>query len=163
MRGYRAPLIMLAAGLLLGPTVGRAQQPPPSSKSAAQKPTGSKPAASSDVVVTVAYTGKAKVDDTHEIWVFLFPDSNISAGSQPLAVQAVKKSGGTATFKAVARDPVYIAVAYDEKGDYDGTAGPPPPGTPIAMHGKDGVMIAVKPGPSAKVKMSFDDSRRMGS
>lgn len=111
--------------------------------------------------VTVAYTGKAQVDDTHEIWVFLFPNSTIS-DSQPLAVQAVKKSGGVATFKNVTQDPVYIAVAFDEKGDYDGNTAPPPPGTPIGMHGKDGVMIAVKPGPTGKVKLSFDDVRRMG-
>lgn len=150
MKGYRVPVIALAALILAGPAVGRAQEKP-----------AAKPAASGDVSVTVAYTGKAKVDDTHEIWVFLFPNPNISAASQPLAAQAIKKNGGTATFKAVAQTPVYIAVAFDEKGDYDGNAGPPPPGTPIGMHAKDGVMIAVKPGPTGKVKTSFDDSRRM--
>lgn len=143
---------LLAITLVAGPMVGRAQQ----------KPAAPKPAAASDVSVTVSYTGKAKVDDTHEIWVFLFPNPDISAGSQPLAVQPVKKSGGTTTFKNVTQDPVYVAVAFDEKGDYDGTAGPPPPGTPIALHGKDGVMIAVKPGPAGKVKLSFSDERRMG-
>ena len=151
MRGNRVPVVALAALILAGPAVGRAQEQP-----------ALKPAASGDVSVTVTYTGKAKVDDTHEIWVFLFADPNIGAGSQPLTVQAVKKSGGTATFKGVKQDPVYVAVAFDEKGDYDGTAGPPPPGTPIALHGKDGVTTAVKPGPTGKVKISFDDSRRMG-
>ena len=34
---------------------------------------------------------------------------------------------------------VYLAAAYDEKGDYDGTSGPPPSGTPITIYGEMGV------------------------
>jgi hypothetical protein len=74
----------------------------------------------------------------------------------------VRRGGAPATFKNVATDPVHIAVANDEKGDYDGNAGPPPPGTPIAMYSTDGKAVSpVKPGKAGKVKVSFDESRRM--
>jgi hypothetical protein len=120
-------------------------------------------ARASEVVVNVTYTGKGIVDDTHEIWVFLFDTPNIMAGGVgPLAVQVIRKSGGAASFTGVATDPVYVAVAYDEKGDFNGSSGPPPTGTPIAFHSKDGKTNApVSPGPAAKIKLTFSDARRM--
>ena len=39
-----------------------------------------------DVTVTVTYNGKGKVDDTHEILVFLFDHPNPGQGSVPLAL-----------------------------------------------------------------------------
>ena len=116
-----------------------------------------------DVNVTVTYKGKGPVDDTHEIWVFLFDTPTVDAQSQPVMTATVKKSGGTATFKNVTQDTVYVRMAYDEKGTYDGLTGPPPPGTPIGMYSIDGKTAApIKPGRAAKVKVTFDDSRRMG-
>jgi type 1 fimbria pilin len=112
-----------------------------------------------DVSVTVTYTGKGKVDDTHEILVFLFDHPTPSVGSVPMEVQVTTKSGGTVTFKNVATTPVYITVAYDEAANYDGTA-PPPTGTPIGSYQKEGKTILVTPGPTAKIKLSFDDSVR---
>jgi hypothetical protein len=112
-----------------------------------------------DVSVTVTYTGKGKVDDTHEILVFLFDHPTPSVGSVPMEVQVTTKSGGTVTFKNVATTPVYITVAYDEAANYDGTA-PPPTGTPIGSYQKEGKTIPVTPGPTAKIKLSFDDSVR---
>jgi hypothetical protein len=115
-----------------------------------------------DVTVTVTYTGKGKVDDTHDILVFLFDHPDPTANSKPIAREVINKSGGTATFKAVQGDAIYITAVYDEKGDYDGLSGPPPPGTPVATYGKAGKAIAVKPAKGTKIKMSFDDSRRFG-
>ena len=112
-----------------------------------------------DVSVTVTYTGKGKVDDTHEILVFLFDHPTPTVGSVPMEVQVTTKSGGTVTFKNVATTPVYITVAYDEAANYDGMA-PPPTGTPIGAYRKDGKSIPVTPGPAAKIKLSFDDSVR---
>jgi hypothetical protein len=117
--------------------------------------------AAGDVAVTVTYKGKGTVDEKHEIWVFLFPSAEI-AGARPLATEVVKKNGGTATFTNVSQSPVYIRTVYDEKGDYDGFSGPPPPGTPIGQFSKDAKTIApVTPGPGAKVKMTFTDAVRM--
>ena len=112
-----------------------------------------------DVVVTVTYAGKGKVDDTHEILVFLFDQPTPTEGSIPLAVQTTTKSGGTVTFKDVAINPVYVVMVYDEQANYAGDA-PPPPGAPIGSYQKDGKPIAVTPGPDAKIKVSFDDSIR---
>jgi hypothetical protein len=112
-----------------------------------------------DVTVTVTYTGKGKVDDTHEILVFLFDHATPGPGSIPLAVQTTTKSGGTVVFKDVPVSPVYISMVYDEQANYAGDA-PPPPGAPIGSYQKDGKPLPVTPGPAAKIKVSFDDSNR---
>ena len=141
--------LALSAAMLLGPAVSQTQPP-------------AKPVAGSTVDVTVTYTGKTKVDDTHEIWVFLFAGPEMPPPNPPVGVQAIRKSGGVASFKNVTTDPVYVAVAFDEKGDYDGNSGPPPIGAPITMHSTDGKqMAAVTPGPKGKVKITFDETRRM--
>lgn len=117
--------------------------------------------AAGDVAVTVTYKGKGPVDETHEVWVFLFDTPELGPGARPVATQTVRKNGGTATFTDVAQAPVYVRLAYDEKGDYDGFSGPPPSGTPVAQYSKDGKTIApVTPGPGAKIKVVFNDSFR---
>jgi hypothetical protein len=114
-----------------------------------------------EVAVTVAYTGKGPVDATHEIWVFLF-DTVPGRHAKPLMTQTINKSGDTAVFKGVTQDPSYVAVAYDEVGDYDGTAAPPPVGTPIAYYSTDGKTASpLKTGGGAKIKIAFNDTRRM--
>jgi hypothetical protein len=118
--------------------------------------------AAGDVAVTVTYKGKGAVDDTHELWVFLFDSPEVGQGARPVGTEAIKKNGGTATFANVTASPVYVRIAYDEKGDYDGFSGPPPTGTPLGMYSKDGKTIApVTPGPAAKVKVVFDGSVKM--
>ena len=88
------------------------------------------PALAADLTVTVTYTGKGKVDAKHDILVFLFATPNINAGSVPMTVQSVPMSGGTATFKGLVQDPVYVVMVYNEKADYTGTDGPPPEACP---------------------------------
>lgn len=112
-----------------------------------------------DVVVTVTYTGKGKVDDTHEILVFLFDQAPPTADTIPLRLQTTTKSGGTVTFKDVATSPVYVVMVYDEQANYAGDA-PPPAGAPIGSYQKNGKAIPVTPGPDAKIKVSFDDTVR---
>ena len=87
-------------------------------------------ALAADLTVTVTYTGKGKVDAKHDILVFLFTTPNINAESVPMTVQSVPMSGGTATFKGLVQDPVYVVMVYNEKADYTGTDGPPPDGLP---------------------------------
>ena len=120
------------------------------------------PALAADLGVTVAYKGKVPVDAKHPILVFLFTDSNITAESVPLAVQGIAASGGTAVFKNVTQDPVYVVTVFDEQANYTGIGGPPPPGLPWAIYGKGGKAIAVSPAKTPQVKMTFDDSRRWG-
>jgi hypothetical protein len=102
-----------------------------------------------DVSVTVTYTGKGRVDDTHEILVFLFDHPTPAEGSMPLEMQVTTKSGGTVTFRDVATTPVYITVVYDEAANYDGMS-PPPVGAPIVAYQKDGKAIPVTPGPQGE-------------
>ena len=139
---------VLALTLVIGSGQGRAQSKP------AEPAQGSR-----EVTVTVTYTGKGKVDDSHELWVYLFDHPEIGAQSEPLAIQPIRKSGGTTTFKSVTADPVYVGVAYDEQGDFD-ALGEPPVGTPIAIYAKDGKTTPVKPGAGAKVKITFDEKVR---
>jgi hypothetical protein len=115
-----------------------------------------------DLAVTVTYAGKGKVDETHEILVFLFDHPVPTSESVPLAMSPVQKNGGTAAFTNVSAETVYVVMVYDEKANYDGTSGPPPQGHPIGTYSKAGKPVPVKPAAGAKVSVTFDDSRRWG-
>ena len=133
----------------------QAQKPPPPPPAAAVK----------TVTVTVSYTGKGAVDPGHAILLFLFSDPNVGPSSIPLAgPQVAEKNGATVTFKDVSTSPVYVVAVYNEKGDYNGIGGPPPPGTPFGMYSKDPKSPAapVTPGPKTAIKMSFNDAKRFG-
>ena len=113
------------------------------------------------VSVTVKYAGAGTVDENRRIWVWLFDNPNIGPDAIPIGEQSITKNGGTANFTTSA--PVYIAIAYDEKGGFMGQA-PPPSGSPIAMYGMTGPNEppqAVTPGATGKVSITFDDSQRM--
>ncbi len=121
-----------------------------------------KPAAdATSVNVTVKYTGAGTVDGNRRIWIWIFDNPNIGPGSIPVDEQSTAINGGTVTFSATT--PVYIAVAYDEKGGFVGQA-PPPPGSPIMMYGMKGPddpPQPVTPGAKGSVIVTFDDSQRM--
>ena len=125
-------------------------------------PAPAAPAVGGDVTITVSYTGKGVVDDATNIIVFLFDHPNPGAGSRALGIQPVTKNGGVATFKGITASPVYVVAVYDEKNNYDGTMGPPPPGTPWAVYGVTAKTPAraVVPGPKGKITFRFDGSNR---
>jgi hypothetical protein len=111
--------------------------------------------------VTVAYTGAGTVDATHEIFVWVFDTPNIGPDSVPIASDVATASGAALNFSGLPKE-VYLAAAYDEKGDYDGTSGPPPPGTPIVIYGDMGVAKAIPTGGAdASVDVKFDATVRM--
>jgi hypothetical protein len=130
---------------------------PAPAKPAPAKPAAAKPAAS-DVAVTVTYKGKGTVDANHQLIAWLFTDPAITADSRPIATMSTAKNGDTLTFKDVSATPVYVFVAFDRQGGYDGRSGPPPAGTPTALYGKNGAAAPVKAG-GAPLKITFDDSR----
>jgi hypothetical protein len=116
---------------------------------------------SGQLKVTVDYKGSGSVDATHEIFVWVFDNPNIGADSVPIANDVLTTNGGTLTFSGLPKE-VYLAAAYDEKGDYDGTSGPPPTGTPITIYGDMGVAKAVVTGGAdTAVSVTFDDTVRM--
>ena len=115
---------------------------------------------SGQLKVTVNYKGAGTVDTTHEVFVWVFDNPNIGADSVPIATDALTANGGTLTFSGLPKE-VYLALAFDEKGDYDGTSGPPPTGTPITIY-EMGVAKAVATGGiDAAVSVTFDDTTRM--
>src|SRR5215212_353612 len=63
------------------------------------------------VKVTVHYKGKGKVDGSHKIWVWLFDNPNIGAGSMPIDQTSIEKNDSEVVFDGVAPSQVYIAVA----------------------------------------------------
>lgn len=123
-----------------------------------------KPAAGADGVnVTVKYAGKGTVDATHRIWVWLFTTPEIGPGSIPIAEMSIEKNGATASFASVPASPVYIAIAYDEKGGFGGSA-PPPQGSPVTFYGAKTPAdkpAPVVPGAKGSVSVTLTDVQRM--
>jgi hypothetical protein len=121
-------------------------------------------AAPAAVSVTVKYTGKGgAVDANHRIWVWLFTSPDIGPGSVPIAEESIQKNGATARFPEVSAKEVYIAIAFDEKGGFVGSA-PPPPGSPITFYGAktpNDKPVAVVPGPKGSVTVTLNDAQRM--
>jgi len=111
--------------------------------------------------VTVTYKGAGTVDASHELYLWVFDTPNIGADSVPVATEVITTNGGAASFSGLPKE-VYLAAAFDEKGDYDGTSGPPPPGTPITIYGEMGAAKGVATGGAdAAVAVTFDDTVRM--
>jgi len=123
------------------------------------------PAETGKLAISVEYTGKGAVDKDHRLWIWVFdnPDSSTWPDSTPLAVAMLTENGATHRFTGLPKQ-VYFGTAYDEAGGYDGTAGPPPAGTPISVYGMaDGGMAEAvgTGGDDAAVTATFDDSFRM--
>ena len=68
--------------------------------------------------MTVTYSGKGEVSAKNEISIFLFTDPNITEASMPVAVGTVEENGGHFLFKGLP-PVVYIAVVYDDAGNYN--------------------------------------------
>ncbi len=111
--------------------------------------------------VTVDYKGQGGVDKTHQLIVWIFDTPDINESSTPLMQDLVTANGGSVSFTGLPKT-VYLAAAYNEKGDYDGSGGPPPSGTPVTVYGGIGTAAGVTTGDdSSIVTVDFDDSTRM--
>ena len=91
-------------------------------------------AAAGNIAVTVKYSGKGTVDATHRLWVWLFTTPDINPGAIPIAELSLDKNGAVASFPSVTAKEVYVVVAYDEKGGFQGQSAPPI-GSPYAFYG----------------------------
>ena len=164
IRGSRALVdAMVASAIALAglPALASAQAPPAPAQTPPAAAASPAPAGEEHTLdVTVTYSGKGDVSAKHEISIFLFTDPNITEASMPVAVGVLEANGGHFLFKNLP-PAVYIAVVYDDTGNYT-REGPPPPGTPVMLYGMaSGAAEAVKPGKDAKVTVTFDDSNRM--
>ncbi len=118
--------------------------------------------------VTVSYKGGGKVDQTHGVYLFLFdsPDFVQNPGAaMPIAFQATHANDESLTFGGLAASAVYLVAAFDEQGAYDISAGPPPPGTPVALY-KPGDPLSPTPvkleeDKPTEIRFEFADSLRM--
>ena len=78
-----------------------------------------------------------------------------------MAELSLEENGSAATFRGLSAQKVWIAVAYDEKGGFSGSA-PPPSGSPVTLYGAEsGAPAPATPGADAAVSITFDDSQRM--
>jgi len=148
-----------AAALMLMQSGATPRTPAPAKPQAAvAKPAPGKPAAT-DLAVTVTYKGKGTVDASHQLIAWLFSEPTITSNSRPIATMTSARNGDTLTFKDVPATPVYLFVAFDQKGGYDGRSGPPPAGIPTSLYSAvpKGPPTAVKAG--SAVKLTFDDSQ----
>jgi hypothetical protein len=115
--------------------------------------------------IKIDYTGSGKVDEKHQIVIFLFdsPDFVKGEGMPILAKFATSKSE-TVKIEDLTTSPVYIAVAFTLDGSYDGTSGPPPSGSSLGMYMKEPptpAPIKIEPGKTVEVTVPFDDSSKM--
>lgn len=116
---------------------------------------------SGQLKVTVDYKGAGQVDQTHELFVWAFDTPDITVDSVPIASDVITTNRGDVQLTGLPRQ-VYLVAAFDEQGSYDGVSGPPPPGTPVHIHGEMGVASAVATGGAdTVVTVAFDDSTRM--
>jgi hypothetical protein len=114
------------------------------------------------LAVAVEYT-KGPVDNDHQIWIWVFDTPNITADSTPIATGSSAENKAPYKFAGLPKE-VFLAVAYDENGGYDGTAGPPPQGTPVHIYGAaaGGTATGVPTGgDEANLEFAFDDTMRM--
>lgn len=114
-----------------------------------------------DVAVTVTYKGAGTVSASNRIWVFLFDHPVVTMQSQPVDARTITTNGGTAPFTTSGSGPLYVYVLFDERGDYDGSAGPPPIGTPMGLYSVDRKTAApVKVEKGVTLNITFSDAFR---
>jgi hypothetical protein len=148
--------VLFAVGLLgVTSMVAMAQQPKPEEK----------PATTRTLKAKLNYTGAGTVDEKHKIFLFVFDSPDfMQGGSMPVGFGSASAKDGTVTVTDLAVSPIYIAVAYDPTGGYDGQSGPPPSGASMGVYAKTpGTPEPVKidPGKTAEITVAFDDSFKM--
>jgi len=111
------------------------------------------------------YTGAGKVDQNHKIVVFLFDSPDFMQGNvMPIGSQSATAQDETLTFPNLSASTVYLAAAFDPKGEYDGMSGPPPSGASIGMYSKEpGIPapVSLEAGKTTHIELAFNDSAKM--
>jgi hypothetical protein len=115
--------------------------------------------------VKLNYTGAGKVDQNHKIFVFLFDSPDFMQGNgMPIGSQSATAKDQTVTFSNLSAATVYVAAAFDPKGEYDGMSGPPPAGSSMGLYFKDPgtpAPVNLEAGKTAHIDLAFDDSIKM--
>ncbi|HOK45540.1 MAG TPA: hypothetical protein PLA43_07180 [Bryobacteraceae bacterium] len=115
--------------------------------------------------VKLNYTGSGNVDEKHKMFVFLFDSPEFVHGdAPPLAAETATAKDQTVTFSSLSVPTVYVVVAFDPNGTYDGVSGPPPSGSSVAMYSKEAgkpAPVNLEAGKTAQIELAFDDSYKM--
>lgn len=122
-------------------------------------------AQSKGVAVTVEFKGDGEVNAEHPIWVFVWNSADFS-NSIPIGAKTLTSNASVAEFAGVSASPIYITVAYDEKGGYNPQAvGAPPTGTPVSAYLVPGdnapSALTLKEDGMTEVRIAFDGTFRM--
>ena len=124
-----------------------------------------KPAASRTLKAKMNYTGAGTVDEKHKIFLFVFDSPDfMQGGSMPIVSGSTSAKDGTVTVSDLSVSPIYVAVAYDPKGEYDGQSGPPPSGSSMGLYAKTPGTpepVKIEPGQTGEITVAFDDSAKM--
>jgi hypothetical protein len=114
--------------------------------------------------VKLNYTGAGKVDQNHKIFLFLFDSPDFMQGNaMPIGSQTATAKDQTVTFSDLSAATVYVAVAFDPKGEYDGMSAPPP-GASMGLYFKEPgtpAPITLEAGKTAHIDLPFDDTAKM--
>jgi hypothetical protein len=118
----------------------------------------------STLEVHLSYTGSGAVDEAHKLYVAVWDSPDfVKEGANaitPIAAMRVMSKSGTATFEDIHKTPVFLSMAYDATGKWDGKSDPPS-GTSLGLYSKEpGVPapIDLEPGKKTKVAAELDDS-----
>lgn len=146
---------LACAGLILGLSVHGSQQTKPEEKQAATR----------TLKVKLAYSGAGAVDEKHKIFLFLFDSADfVQGGVMPIGAKSAAAKDETVTFADLTVSPVFVAVSYDPKGEYDGVSGPPPSGSSMGMYSKTPGTpepVKIEPGKTVQIELAFDDTAKM--
>jgi hypothetical protein len=121
------------------------------------------PTPDSNLEVRVNYAGAGVVDPMHKLYVMLWDTPDFAKDDtklKPLDSKAITAKSGLIQFTKIKKNPVYISMVYDPRGDYDGKV-PVSAGASISLYSSEqGIPapIALKPGQTASVTVRFDES-----
>lgn len=114
--------------------------------------------------VVVKYTGAGQVDSAHKLYVVLWDSPDFVKddyhGPNPFAVKPTEAKNGMVTFDQVAKKTVYVSLAYDPSGKWQGDV-EPPAGASLGFYGMEAgkpMAVDLKPGKTVKILAPLDDS-----
>ena len=110
-------------------------------------------------------TRTGKVDEAHKIYVVLWESADFlkDTGSMPMAIKGITSKSAAAEFDGVAKNPVFVSMAYDPTGQWEATS-PPPSGSSLGLYAKEPGTpepVQLQPGKTTTVSAKFDDSYKM--
>jgi hypothetical protein len=118
------------------------------------------------VAFEMTYTGSGTVDAAHKIYVAMWDSPDFMTEKsllRPLAVKSIASRTGAVEFDGVKKNPVFLSMAYDPAGTWNGKT-TTPPGSSLGLYmSEPGIPapVQLETGKVTKVAATFDDSVKM--